>query len=181
MKKTILMLLLMTIILITGCGKQSVEPVAINEHTDKCEICSMAVKDDQFATEIILENGKAIVFDDLGCMYKWLEENSEKKVDAQFVRDFHSSEWIEMEQATYVYDPWIKTPMAYNVISFENKSDAEIFISENKGTLLNYDELMEHSWERNKEMMKKMKMMKEHGDHKEMEGMEETEESDTSH
>ena len=32
------------------------------------------VMDNQFATEIILENGKALKFDDIGCMYKWMDD-----------------------------------------------------------------------------------------------------------
>ena len=35
--------------------------------------------DNQFATEIILENGKALKFDDIGCMYKWMEINPGEK------------------------------------------------------------------------------------------------------
>lgn len=176
--KTVIITII-TLFIITGCGKQAIEPVAINEQTDKCEICNMAVKDNPFATEIILENGKALVFDDIGCMNKWMVENKDKKVDSLFVRDFQTSEWLEMDQATYVFDKSIKTPMAYNIISFENKKDAETFISENNGTLLSYSDLENHSWEMNKEMMENMKNMKmdEHSEGAEME----TEESDSSH
>ena len=53
--------------------------VAIDEKHDKCDICQIGVTDNQFATEIILENGKALKFDDIGCMYKWMEINSDEK------------------------------------------------------------------------------------------------------
>lgn len=43
--------------------------------------------------------------------------------------------------------------MAYNIISFENKKDAESFVSNYKGKVLSYKELAEHKWEMNKEMM----------------------------
>ncbi|MEH7113119.1 nitrous oxide reductase accessory protein NosL [Neobacillus niacini] len=161
-----LKLILFTFLLllfITGCEKKEIKPVAINEETDKCEVCNMQVKDNQFATEIILENGKAIVFDDIGCMNKWIEENKNEKIDAAFVRDYSTSKWIEMENATYVYGKSIKTPMAYNVISFTTKDDAQNFIDENKGSLLTYKDLEKHSWDRNKEMMEEMKKMKMNG------------------
>ena len=109
--------------------------------------------DNQFATEIILENGKALKFDDIGCMYKWMEINPGEKTKEKFVRDYDSKEWISLEDATYVYDKTITTPMAYNVISFENKKDAESFVSNYKGKVLSYKELAEHKWEMNKEMM----------------------------
>ena len=79
------------------------------------------VTDNQFATEIILENGKALKFDDIGCMYKWMEIDSGEKTKEKFVRDYDSKDWISLEEATYVYDKTITTPMAYNVISFKNK------------------------------------------------------------
>lgn len=154
--KTFLMAIL-SLFIIAGCSKKEVKPVAINEKTDKCEICHMAVKDNEFATEIILENEKSLVFDDIGCMYKWLKENSDKKVANSYVKDYDSKKWIEAEQASYVYDKPIKTPMAYNVISFSDKKAAQSFIDQHGGSLLTYDKLQNHSWEKNEEMVKEMK------------------------
>jgi copper chaperone NosL len=156
--KTASLLLLLTVVFLSGCGQEKAEPVAINENTDKCDICNMAVSDNQFATQIILENGKSLVFDDIGCMHKWLKENEDQKVAQSFVRDYDSKQWIEEEKATFVYDKSLKTPMAYNVISFIKQSDAKHYVEGNEGTLLlTPDELNSHTWERNKEMMK-MKM-----------------------
>src|SRR5699024_8797919 len=62
------------------------EPEAIDPNTDVCEVCAMAVADDQHATQIILENNRSLKFDDLGCLYNWLDENGEEDVGAQFVR-----------------------------------------------------------------------------------------------
>ncbi|MGG3563745.1 nitrous oxide reductase accessory protein NosL [Neobacillus rhizosphaerae] len=158
----ITLLTVISLLLISGCGKEEPQPVAINEKTDKCEICHMAVKDNQFSTEIILENGKAIVFDDIGCMYSWIKENTNQKIASSFVKDYQTKEWIKPEKAAFVYDKTIKTPMAYNVIAFSDKKDAESFINKNGGTLLTYDKLDDHSWERNEDMVKEMKgkMMK---------------------
>ena len=86
-------------------GDKKVTPVAINEKTDICTICNMQVVDNQFATQIILENGKSLVFDDIGCMHKWVDENANQKIDAQFVRDYKTQEWVSQPEATYVYNP----------------------------------------------------------------------------
>ena len=49
------------------------------------------------------------------------------------------------------------TPMAYNVISFKDKADAEKFAADHTGsTLLTASELDKHSWDANQDMMKKM-------------------------
>lgn len=124
------------------------QPEAINPDVDVCEVCAMAVADDQHATQIILKNERALKFDDLGCLFAWLEENGEDDVGAKFVRDFNTQEWILLEEATFVFDEHIETPMAYGVISFKNKEDAEAYIDEHGiGEILTADDLDDHKWE----------------------------------
>ncbi|MBE3552315.1 MAG: nitrous oxide reductase accessory protein NosL [Kyrpidia tusciae] len=143
---------------VAGCGKQAAQPAAIDPAVDKCAVCHMTVKDDHFATEIILADGQALKFDDLGCMNKWTQQNGTSQVAQRFVRDYNSSQWLKFEDATYVYDPNIVTPMAYNVVSFQNKADAENFLKQYPGgKLFAADQLGSHNWARNMEMMKKMK------------------------
>ncbi|MED3554266.1 nitrous oxide reductase accessory protein NosL [Cytobacillus praedii] len=138
---------------LAACGKDEVQPVAINADTDKCEVCNMAVVDDQFATQIVLESGKSMVFDDIGCMYEWIDSNKNEELAGKFVRDYHNNEWISMDDATYIYNQSIKTPMAYNVISFKDKTTAEDFLKENEGsTLMTSKDLAEHGWKQNKDM-----------------------------
>ncbi|MFX3623670.1 MAG: nitrous oxide reductase accessory protein NosL [Ectobacillus sp.] len=159
MKQKLVIFSILTVILfaVTGCAKEAAKAVAVDEKNDKCAVCNMAVMDNQFATEVILENGKALKFDDIGCMYTWMDENKDEKTKAKFVRDYNTKEWIELEKASFVYDKSINTPMAYNVISFKNKQDAEAFTKEHTGDVLTFKELESHNWERNKEMMMKMK------------------------
>src|SRR5699024_3384368 len=124
------------------------EPDASDPDTDVCEVCAMGVADDQYATQIILENDRSLKFDDLGCLYEWVEENDEDEVGAKFVRDFNTEEWILLEDATYVFDEEIETPMAYGVISFKEKTDAEQYIEDNGfGELLTANDLADHKWE----------------------------------
>ncbi|WAA12986.1 nitrous oxide reductase accessory protein NosL [Fervidibacillus halotolerans] len=165
---TILIILLFTL---SACGKKEVQPVSINEETDKCEVCNMAVADNEFATQVVMENGKSYVYDDIGCMFVWFDENEDGDVAASFVRDFNTKEWIKTEEATYVYDRTVRTPMAYNVISFKNEKDAKAYMEENQGEVLTYDQLLKHDWPVNEEM-KKMNMEQhqnhnhdEHDDH----------------
>lgn len=157
MKQKVLSFLLLigVISILAACGgDKEVKPVAINEETDICAVCNMQVVDDQFATQVILENGKSLVFDDIGCMYEWVQDNSNQKIDALFVRDYNTQEWVAKDEATYIYNPDVITPMAYNVISFTKKEDAEKFAAENEGsTLLTASELDQHKWDANQDMM----------------------------
>ncbi|AYB39846.1 nitrous oxide reductase accessory protein NosL [Brevibacillus laterosporus] len=154
--------------LITGCGGQSAQPVAINESVDKCDICNMQIADDHNATEIILKDGKALKFDDIGDLFAWIKKNGTEKIDVKFVRDYHSKEWMNLNDATFAYDKEFKTPMAYGVYSFKDKQSAEAFVKEQgKGQILTAEQLNSHNWEMN---MDQMKDMKHHGDMEHKEG-----------
>lgn len=145
------------IFFLSACGAKEVLPVAIDEKNDTCAQCHMAVLDDQFATQVVLENGKTHTFDDIGCMFKWVEENPDEKIAAQFVRDYETEKWIKVEDATYVYEKSIKTPMAYNVVTFSEEQKAKEFAADLGANVMTSKEIEDHSWGMNKEMMMKMK------------------------
>ncbi|XID94737.1 nitrous oxide reductase accessory protein NosL [Paenibacillaceae bacterium WGS1546] len=151
MKKRILALMLTgAIALLAACGGQKYEAVPINEDVDKCEICNMQVKDDAFATQLTTKEGKTYKFDDLGCMNEWKRKNAATEIGMDYVRDYNDMEWIEFAKATYVYDASIRTPMAYGIVSFKDKADAEAFIAEHgAGKLMSAEDLASHGWERN--------------------------------
>lgn len=137
--------------------EQTYEPEAINPDTDVCDVCAMAVADDQYATQIVLTNDRSLKFDDIGCLYGWIEENGEDEIGAKYVRDFHSEEWIVIDDATYVFGEEIETPMAYGVISFKDAAEAEAYIEEHgHGEILSASDLSDHKWEM---------MMHDHDDH----------------
>lgn len=149
-----LAVLLVVLGVLAACGQEEYAPRAINEETDICVICNMAVKDDQYATQIVTTDGQSLLFDDIGCMNEWKTENGTETIGAEYVRDFHNKQWIKYDKAYYVYDASYKTPMAYGVVSFEEESDAERFIEEQgAGKLMTADDLAHHSWEVNRDMM----------------------------
>lgn len=154
------------LLLASACGAKEYKPQAINEETDKCVICNMAVKDDPYATQIILTDGQSLKFDDIGCMNEWKVQNGSEGVGAEFVRDHNSGDWIKYEKAFYAYDSAYITPMAYGVIAFEDKASAQAYITEQgMGKLLSSEELAEHKWEVNREMMD-MEDMEMHNENK---------------
>jgi len=141
-------------VLLAGCGGEKYEPRPVNEAADVCFHCNMAVEDGPFAVQIVTKEKRYLLFDDIGCMNEWKKEYGTDTIGAQYVRDYHTLEWIPYEKAHYVYDPSFKTPMAYGIVSFADESDALAFISEQgKGTLMTAVDLANHSWQRNRDMM----------------------------
>ncbi|WP_318506611.1 nitrous oxide reductase accessory protein NosL [Bacillus sp. T3] len=135
--------------------EKTVAAKAIDEKVDKCENCKMAVADNADATEIILKDGKTLVFDDIGCMVnKWIRANGEKDIEAAFVRSHHDKEWLDYEKAVYVFDPKITTAMGYGVIAFKDKEGAQNFIDKNgMGKIMTKAELDKHDWPQDKSNM----------------------------
>jgi len=136
-------------LLLMGCGKEEPQAVAIQEGVDKCDICHMHVPDDHNATQILLKDGRTLKFDDLGCLNEWTQQNGRENVNVQFVRDYNTDEWFNAEQGAFVYDSSFTTPMGYGIYSFKDTATAEKFMQEQgKGTMMKFDDLAKHSWER---------------------------------
>lgn len=137
-------------LLLMGCGKEEPQAVAIQEGVDKCEVCHMHVPNDHNATQILLNDGRTLKFDDIGCMNEWAHQNGVEHVHVQFVRDYNTEEWFNAQQGAFVYDSSFTTPMGYGIYSFKDTASAEKFVQdEGKGTLRKYDDLAKHSWDRN--------------------------------
>jgi copper chaperone NosL len=155
MKKwTMALVMGLAITLLSACGGNKYEPVAINEDVDVCAICNMQVKDDAYATQLTTKDGKNYKFDDIGCMNEWKSRNGTDNIGKDYVRDYNDKDWVEYEEATYVYDASIRTPMAYGIVSFKDKKSAEAFIAEQGvGKLMSAKELTQHKWEQNKSGM----------------------------
>ncbi|NMO94485.1 nitrous oxide reductase accessory protein NosL [Paenibacillus lemnae] len=164
--KTMLKLMLISIVVVltAGCGKEEYAAVPIDENVDKCVVCNMQIKDDQYAVQLQLKDYKTLKFDDLGDMYVWTKEHGEDNIGAKFVRDYYTKEWLHLKDAVYVYDENIRTPMAFGVLSFKDQASADKFVQEHgMGTLMTSAELENHEWKSGMDMMDDMHGDGEHG------------------
>ncbi len=136
-------------VILAGCGDKNYEPRALNEETDVCQICQMTVVHQDFAGQIIEKNGDYEVFDDIGCLVEKLErdQQSEKDVGAAYIKDANTGEWINVFEATYLYDKEFWTPMNYGVLVFEDVTEAEAYRSKSGyGKLMNFEDLQGFKW-----------------------------------
>ncbi|MDF2658079.1 MAG: nitrous oxide reductase accessory protein NosL [Paenibacillus sp.] len=169
--------IILAMLMLAACGGKTYEAVPIQEGVDKCEICNMLIKDDEFAVQLLTKEGKVYKFDDIGCMNEWKTKNASVPVTIEFVRDHASKMWIDLEKAYFAYDASFKTPMAYGLVSFKDKASAEKYISEQgKGKLLSAADLKSHAWERNKAGMDMH-----HGEGHEQKAHSETDKKGSSH
>lgn len=143
---------LFLLLILNGCVKQEYKPLTISKGVDICNMCNMFVPDDKHATQIQLTDGKYFLFDDIGCHHKWLEQYGNQNIAVQYVRDYHTEEWLKIESATFVYDKSFKTPMEYGIYSFINKEEATAFTKEKgTGTIFTFNEFDNHHFKRHRE------------------------------
>ena len=122
-----------------GCEKKQITTELQEVHWDRdmCERCKMVTSDRHHTVQVINpQNGKAYMFDDIGCALLWFDEEKIAWKDQAkvWITDAKTAEWIDAKTA--YYDTENVTPMAYGFAAHLNKSD----IKEGKEVIL-YDAL----------------------------------------
>ncbi|MBS1522113.1 MAG: nitrous oxide reductase accessory protein NosL [Bacteroidetes bacterium] len=138
MKKTIFLFLVLGI---TACKRQF-EP--INYGHEACAYCKMTIMDKHFAAEILTSKGKAIKFDDLGCLLSYIKEEHFTDEDASiFVADYNNpdGDFLNARKAVYIKSDQLKSPMGGNYASSPTTAAANKLNAAFNSTLLNWDNL----------------------------------------
>lgn len=147
MKKRWIIGIFTTVLLLQACGNKAYKPKEIVPETDVCKICNMSIVHKDFAGEIALKNGDYEMFDDLGCLIKYMKDMNEDDLGEAFIKDQSGKHWLNVKTSSYVYDKDIWTPMSYGVVAFKTKTSANNFIKkEGKGQLLSFDDLKTFKW-----------------------------------
>ena len=125
--KLFFLLLLTTFTLLTTAGCEQKSKTQIHEvHFDRdmCARCAMVISDRKNTAQAINPHtGKYYLFDDIGCMILWFnDENIGWKDEALiWVTDAKSGKWIDARKA--FYDTENITPMAYGFSAHASKDD----------------------------------------------------------
>jgi copper chaperone NosL len=97
------------------------------EQPVKCAECGMTVDTQSKFCAKIDQDGKTLMFCDLGDLLTYLNKKSVSPSAAQ-VRDYKTGEWIGAEKAFYVHaEKTFKTPMGWGIAAFKTKEDAAAF------------------------------------------------------
>lgn len=123
----------------TGCEKKSTTNVAeVHWDRDMCARCVMVVSDRHNTTQVRNpDNGKTYMFDDIGCMAVWFEEEKISWRDKAIVwiTDANTGKWIDARKA--FYDTHNITPMSYGFSAHKTKESIK------KGEeIIGYDEVL---------------------------------------
>ena len=139
-------LLLTIVFLVTVITACSGQPEPISYGHDECDFCKMQITDNRYGSEIVSDKGKIYKFDEVGCMVNFaLVENLLGNSNNKFLVTVFSipETFTDAPTAHFVKNDGYRSPMGLNVMAFDRESDADDFIVENEGILLNWFEVIE--------------------------------------
>ncbi len=139
-----LLMSLTAVFFLTACGGGTnlEEPPEIRYGEDICQQCGMIINEARYAASYVTTNGVVRLFDDVGGMLIHDVKNQED-VHIYWAHDFSTEEWIRADEAAYVLNDDLATPMGWGLAAFANSADAEQFMAENGGALTTWDDLHE--------------------------------------
>lgn len=108
---------------LTGCGPSGPRPLALGE--EPCTHCHMTLADPRFAAEALTPHGKAMAFDDVGCLAAWLGENSGPVGSAWVMSFVDRTAWLRADSAVYLQVDSIRTPMASGLLALRPGAEAD--------------------------------------------------------
>ncbi|WP_018910912.1 nitrous oxide reductase accessory protein NosL [Prevotella veroralis] len=126
-----------------ACTKSD-KPQPIELGKDECAGCGMTIEVPKFACEIISDKGKCFKFDDLSCLFHYMNKQnlSDSTIAKIYVADYeHPDSLIDIKTAGLVLGNDIKSPMNGGVAAFSNHSHAQKFAIKTHSILLD-------TWER---------------------------------
>ena len=134
-----LLLVALSVLTFSACEKKDMSGVAkVHWDRDMCARCVMVVSDRHNTTQARNpKTGKKYMFDDIGCMALWFEEENITWRESAIVwtTDVETGEWIDAKKA--YYDTENITPMAYGFSAHKSKES----IKEGQ-EIVDYDEVL---------------------------------------
>lgn len=128
------------LLLATACSQ---EPAEIHYGSDECAHCKMMITDDQFASQIVTEKGKAYKFDAIECMTAYQHERSNELENAKlYVSNYNEGgTWLNAKEAQFVKSEVVNSPMGESLLAFPSEKEARGHVAEKPGILLKWAEV----------------------------------------
>jgi copper chaperone NosL len=128
---------------LAGCsaGEAARAPREISLGADACEYCHMSVDDPRRAAQWVPTTGRALTFDEPGCLVAWMQRNPGVGGRA-YVGDEDGSGWVPAEEGVYLVGR-VRTGMGFDVVAHAAGADAVERLGEGVGEVLTWTELLE--------------------------------------
>ena len=97
--------------LLGACGARSEGPQTIAWDREPCGHCRMLVGEKQYAAQAIGLDGRAVTFDDPGCLFTWLDQGGEAKTI--WLHHLREERWLRAPSVAFVETE--RSPMGYRL------------------------------------------------------------------
>ena len=143
LQKIILVLpVLLTVVIITSCLKK---PEDIKYNDDECAYCSMQIGDNKFAAEIISDEEKVYKFDSIECLtgFALVKDFINDNSQTFYVMDYlKPGNFINARSSFFSGNKNFRSPMGLNVQAFATETERDMFLKQNGGNKLSWDEVV---------------------------------------
>ncbi|HLG05746.1 MAG TPA: nitrous oxide reductase accessory protein NosL [Gemmatimonadales bacterium] len=129
--------------LAAACGSPGPRQLVLG--TETCSQCHMTLADPRFAAELVLRTGKALPFDDPGCLATFLTEGSvpRERVHSLWVNDFlPPHDLLDVGEAVFLVSDGIRTPMDHRIAALRPGPSADSLRASLGGELRSWDEVL---------------------------------------
>ena len=129
--------------LAAACRAPGPRPLAFG--TAPCAHCHMTLIDRRFAGELVTVTGKAIPFDDVGCLATYIATGAvrRERISALWVDDFAQPDSaLDVHHAVFLRSDSLHTPMDYHVVALRPGPLADSMRAALGGELLSWDEVL---------------------------------------
>lgn len=136
----ILKSLILTLMFIV-IGSYGGEKILIDYGKDKCNFCSMPVKNEKVGSLAITADGKKLTFCTIECAVGYYIQNKDIIKQLKVPNYLNPSEFLDAKDAVYLQSEKLKTPMGMNISAYKTKEDALKMQKEYGGKIMNWEEL----------------------------------------
>lgn len=147
---SIIKILLVTSILITGCEPK---PQPIDLGSDQCAYCKMMITEQEFGSQILNRQGRSFKFDSVECMAAFDLNDDGENLHSKWVPDFLDRDtWLHAEEAVYLHSETLRSPMGLYLSAYATRNQALEMKEEYGGDVINYSrvkEIVEAEWLQN--------------------------------
>ena len=137
--------LLLALWLLPACtqGQELGKPPVMAIGADICDECGMIISEERFAAAYWTEEGEARRFDDVGGMVAYPLKHMEP-VASFWVHDYLTNDWLNVDQATFVVNAGVMTPMGFGVLAVKQQDEAaSLAFGQDKAKLFTWQELLD--------------------------------------
>jgi copper chaperone NosL len=135
--------LLLLAILCSCEQRQSLEPPVIYFGQHECDVCRMIISDERYAAAALVENERGrldpLLFDDIGCLFQYEQDEPDERIAARFVRDAQQAIWLDLDAAVLLHSRTLQTPMAFHLAALQTHEQAQQMQQEHPGDLLDLE------------------------------------------